>query len=40
VWRRGGKASLENKKIWDPLRKLFSPPGVPSWLQVWFKIKV
>jgi len=20
-------------KIWSPLRKLFAPPGVPSWLQ-------
>jgi len=21
------------KKIWAPLRKLFAPPGVPSWLR-------
>jgi len=24
-------------KIWAPLRKLFAPPGVPSWLQAWAK---
>jgi len=24
-------------KIWPPLRKLFAPPGVPSWLRVWAK---
>jgi len=23
------------KKIWAPLRKLFAPPGVPSWLRAW-----
>jgi len=22
-------------KIWAPLRKLFAPPGVPSWLWAW-----
>ena len=22
-------------KIWAPLRKLFAPPGVPSWLRAW-----
>jgi len=21
------------QKIWAPLRKLFAPPGVPSWLR-------
>jgi len=24
-------------KIWVPLRKLFSPPGVPRWLRAWEK---
>ena len=24
-------------KIWAPLRKLFAPPGVPSWLRAWAK---
>ena len=24
------------QKNWAPLRKLFTPPGVPSWLQAWF----
>ena len=23
------------QKIWAPLRKLFAPPGVPSWLRAW-----
>ena len=23
------------QKIWAPLRKLFLPPGVPSWLRTW-----
>jgi len=23
------------QKIWAPLRKLFTPPGVPSWLRTW-----
>jgi len=23
------------QKIWTPLRKLFAPPGVPSWLRAW-----
>jgi len=22
-------------KIWTSLRKLFAPPGVPSWLRTW-----
>jgi len=22
-------------KIWGPLRKLFAPPGIPSWLRAW-----
>jgi len=21
--------------MWTPLRKLFAPPGVPSWLRTW-----
>jgi len=21
--------------MWAPLRKLFAPPGVPSWLRAW-----
>jgi len=25
------------QKIWAPLRKHFSPPGVPSWLQAWIE---
>jgi len=25
-------------KIWTPLRKLFAPTGVPSWLQAWAKL--
>jgi len=24
-------------KIWAPRRKLFAPPGVPSWLRAWAK---
>ena len=24
------------QKIWAPLRKLFAPPGVPSWLRACF----
>jgi len=24
-------------KIWAPLRKLYAPPGVPSWLWAWAK---
>ena len=24
------------QKIWGPLRKLFAPPSVPSWLRAWF----
>jgi len=24
-------------KIWAPLRKLFAPSGVPSWLRAWEK---
>jgi len=24
-------------KNWAPLRKLFSPPGVPRWLRAWAK---
>jgi len=24
-------------KIWASLRKLFAPPGVPSWLRAWAK---
>jgi len=24
------------QKIWSPLRKLFAPPGVPSWLRAWW----
>ena len=23
------------EKIWAPPRKLFAPPGVPSWLRAW-----
>ena len=23
------------QKIWAPLRKLFAPPGVTSWLRAW-----
>ena len=23
------------QKLWAPLRKLFAPPGVPSWLRAW-----
>jgi len=23
------------QKIWAPHRKLFTPPGVPSWLRTW-----
>jgi len=23
--------------MWAPRRKLFSPPGVPSWLRAWAK---
>jgi len=23
------------QNIWAPLRKLFAPPGVPSWLRAW-----
>jgi len=23
------------QKIWDPLRKLFAPPVLPSWLRAW-----
>jgi len=23
------------KKIWAPIRKLFAPPDVPSWLRAW-----
>jgi len=25
-------------KIWIPLRELFTPPGVPSWLRAWAKL--
>jgi len=25
------------QKIWDPVRKLFAPPGVPSWLRTCLK---
>jgi len=28
------------QKIWDPLRKLFAPPGAPSWLRAWWNIYV
>jgi len=24
--------------MWAPLRKLFAPPGDPSWLRDWFEI--
>jgi len=24
------------QNIWAPLRKLFAPPGVTSWLRAWF----
>jgi len=24
-----------SSNIWAPLRKLFAPPGVPSWLWAW-----
>ena len=27
--------SFEILDVWDPLRKLFAPPGVPSWLRTW-----
>jgi len=23
------------QKIWAPLKKLFAPPGVPTWLLAW-----
>jgi len=26
------------QKIWAPLRKLFAPPGVSSWLRAWFSV--
>jgi len=26
------------QKNWAPLRKLFAPPGVPSWLRAWFHL--
>ena len=26
------------QKIWVPLRKLFAPPGVPSWLRACFEV--
>jgi len=29
------KLSYIVQKIWAPLRKLFAPPGVPSWLRAW-----
>jgi len=28
------------QKIWAPLRKLFTPPGVPSWLRACLKLWV
>ena len=30
---RGSKLLDVVQKIWVPLRKLFAPPGVPSWLR-------
>jgi len=29
-----------NLKIWAPLKKLFAPPGVPTWLHVWLPLLV
>jgi len=26
------------QKNWAPLRKLFAPPGVPSWLRAWLQL--
>ena len=28
------------QKIWAPLRKLFAPPGVPSWLRACFSVSI
>jgi len=25
-------------KIWAPLRKIFAPPSVPSWLRAWLSV--
>jgi len=27
------------QSIWTPLRKLFAPPGVPSWLRAWTTVQ-
>jgi len=33
------KVKIRRKKMWAPLRKLFAPPSVPSWLRAWFRLE-